>query len=43
METKKPVYRTPEVEVLMTGSESPLCTSALGVDPFTGVPIGNEL
>ena len=43
METKKPVYQTPETEVLMTGSESPLCASALGVDPFTGVPIGNEL
>ena len=43
METKKPVYRAPEVEILMTGSELPLCASALGVDPFTGVPIGNEL
>ena len=43
METNKPDSRTPEVEILMTGNESPLCTSALGVDPFTGVPIGNEL
>lgn len=43
MRTQNPVYQAPEVEILKTDSELPLCTSAMGVDPFTGVPIGNEL
>ena len=43
MKSKNPVYQAPETEILMTESTSPLCASALGVDPFTGMPIGNEI
>ena len=43
MKTKDRVYQAPTVELLMTENESPLCASANPTDPFTGVPIGNEL
>lgn len=43
MQTENRVYLAPEVELLMTENESPLCASANPTDPFTGVPIGNEL
>ena len=43
MKIKHLVYRAPEVEIMTTESAMPLCASALGVDPFTGQPIGNEL
>lgn len=43
MKTEHLVYRAPEVEIMTTESAMPLCASALGVDPFTGQPIGNEI
>ena len=43
MKRNQPVYQAPTVEMLMTENESPLCASANPTDPFTGVPIGNEL
>jgi hypothetical protein len=43
MKAKHSVYQAPEVEIMATESVLPLCASALGVDPFTGQPIGNEI
>ena len=43
MKRNQSVYQTPQVEMLTTENESPLCASANPTDPFTGVPIGNEL
>jgi hypothetical protein len=42
MKTKNPVYQAPEMELLMTENEAPLCASAQPTDPFTGHLIGDE-
>ena len=42
MKTKKTVYQAPEMELLMTENELPLCASAQPTDPFTGKLIGDE-
>ena len=41
MKTKN-LYQAPEMELLMTENEMPLCASAQPTDPFTGKLIGDE-
>ena len=41
MKTKR-FYQSPEVEMLKTDNELPLCTSANPTDPFTGQSLGDE-
>ncbi len=38
----KNLYQAPELELLMTENEQPLCASANPTDPFTGKSIGDE-
>ena len=41
MKTKN-LYQAPEMELLMTENEAPLCASATGMDPFQPKPLGDE-